>query len=84
VRGAFAAGKNYSGDACEVLGAADERVGDAELVEHFGVGFIVTLDRDDSDFKWCGHFVICSKCELVLKVMAEILQSSWTDAFRMT
>jgi len=50
MRGAFAAGQDDSGKAGEASGGADVGVGDAETVEHRGVGFEVTLDGEDADF----------------------------------
>ena len=50
VRGAFAAGEDYAFDAGEILGATDEGVFSAEPVEDFGVGVVVALNGEDSDF----------------------------------
>ena len=50
MRGALASRENYAGEAGEVLRLADVGVRGAEAIERRGVGLVVSLDGDDSDF----------------------------------
>ncbi len=56
--GALPAGKNHARKAGEIAGQEDEDVVHAEALEHLGVGFVVSLDGDNSDF----HFITEKQC----------------------